>query len=196
MSRNQSWRRWLHGYAPLASGFTATAILLLALAGCAHADVAVEQDLAVRMRDGTLLRADVYRPVRGGPFPVLVFRTPYGKHDAAQDYRIHLKAVERGYAVVLQDVRGRYASGGIFDPYRQEGADGYDTIEWAATQAWSDGRVGTYGLSYPGAVHLSRNLQTGESEAVASTPMAADITIHHDAERPSRLLLPVIRSGP
>jgi hypothetical protein len=132
--------------------FTATAILLVAVAGCVHADVTVDRDAAVRMRDGTLLRADVYRPVHGGPFPVLVYRTPYGKHDAAQDYQIHLKAVERGYAVVLQDVRGRYASDGQFDPYRHEGADGYDTIEWAAAQAWSDGRVGTYGLSYPGAV--------------------------------------------
>jgi putative CocE/NonD family hydrolase len=65
---------------------------------------------------------------------------------------VHRKAVERGYAVILQDVRGRYASDGHFDPYRQEGRDGYDTIEWAAAQAWSDGRVGTYGLSYPGAV--------------------------------------------
>ena len=52
----------------------------------------------------------------------------------------------------MQDVRGRYASDGLFDPYRQERTDGYDTIEWAAAQAWSDGRIGTYGLSYPGAV--------------------------------------------
>ena len=104
------------------------------------------------MRDGVALRADIYRPARGGSFPVLVFRTPYGKHYAAESDRIHLKAVERGYAVILQDVRGRYASDGIFEPYRHEGEDGYDTIEWAAAQAWSDGRIGTYGLSYPGAV--------------------------------------------
>jgi len=104
------------------------------------------------MRDGIVLRADVYRPASGGPFPVLVYRTPYGKSNAAQDYQIHLKAVERGYVVVLQDVRGSYSSDGRFDPYRHEGADGYDTIEWAAAQAWSNGRVGTYGLSYPGAV--------------------------------------------
>jgi hypothetical protein len=111
-----------------------------------------ERDVAIPMRDGTLLRADIYRPVSGGPFPVLVYRTPYDKRSAAQDYQIHLKALERGYAVVLQDVRGRYASDGQFDPYRHEGADGYDTIEWAAAQTWSNGRVGTYGLSYPGAV--------------------------------------------
>ena len=62
------------------------------------------------------------------------------------------RAVERGYAVVVQDVRGRYASDGEFRPYEHEGRDGYDTIEWAARQPWSNGRVGTFGLSYPGAV--------------------------------------------
>jgi uncharacterized protein len=60
--------------------------------------------------------------------------------------------VKRGYAVVIQDVRGRYASDGEFTPYQNEGKDGYDTIEWAAQQPWSDGNVGTFGLSYPGAV--------------------------------------------
>src|SRR5690606_11539821 len=113
---------------------------------------AIERDVAVPMRDGVVLRADVYRPVTGGPFPVLVYRTPYGKHDAADAYDTHLEAVRRGYAVVLQDVRGRYASEGDFDPYRNEGRDGYDTIEWVAAQPWSNGAVGTYGLSYPGAV--------------------------------------------
>lgn len=129
------------------------AALAASAAGCAStAPLHVDRDVAVPMRDGVALRADIYRPARGGKFPVLVFRTPYGKHDAAQSDGVHLKAVRRGYAVVLQDVRGRYGSDGIFDPYRQEGADGYDTIEWAAAQPWSDGRVGTYGLSYPGAV--------------------------------------------
>jgi hypothetical protein len=104
------------------------------------------------MRDGTVLRADVYRPAPSGRYPVLVYRTPYGKSDAARDYSIHLAAVQRGYAVVLQDVRGRYESDGVFDPYAQEGKDGFDTIEWAARQPWSNGKVGTFGLSYPGAV--------------------------------------------
>lgn len=128
-------------------------LLIAAVAGCApSANLTVDRDVAIPMRDGVALRADIYRPAQGGPFPVLVFRTPYGKHNAAEGDRIHRKAVDRGYAVVLQDVRGRYASDGLFEPYRQERADGYDTIEWAAAQAWSDGRIGTYGLSYPGAV--------------------------------------------
>src|SRR5437660_2918401 len=62
------------------------------------------------------------------------------------------RAIQRGYAVVIQDVRGRYASGGEFRPYENEGRDGFDTIEWAAQQRWSSGDVGTFGLSYPGAV--------------------------------------------
>ena len=132
----------------------ATLVAALAVvAGCAAAaGERVERDVAVPMRDGVVLRADIHRPAGEGKFPVLVFRTPYGKHNAADSDGVHAKAVARGYAVVMQDVRGRYASDGHFDPYRQEGADGYDTIEWAAKQPWSDGRVGTYGLSYPGAV--------------------------------------------
>ena len=112
----------------------------------------VDRKVMMPMRDGVLLRADLYRPAGAGPFPVLVFRTPYGKHYAALSDGVHAKAVARGYAVLMQDVRGRYASEGHFDPYRQERKDGYDTIEWAAAQPWSDGRVGTWGLSYPGAV--------------------------------------------
>jgi putative CocE/NonD family hydrolase len=112
----------------------------------------VETNVAIPMRDGVVLRADVYRPPGVGPFPVLLYRTPYGKHFAVESYQTHLSAVERGYAVVLQDVRGRYASDGLFVPYRNEGSDGYDSIEWAAAQPWSNGDVGTFGLSYPGAV--------------------------------------------
>jgi putative CocE/NonD family hydrolase len=121
----------------------------------------VERDLAVPMRDGIVLRADVYQqPETVGRRPVLVYRTPYGKHNAADSYQTHLKAVARNYVVVLQDVRGRHASDGRFDPYRQEGADGYDTIEWAAAQPWSNGIVGTYGLSYPGAVQWLAAMET------------------------------------
>jgi putative CocE/NonD family hydrolase len=111
-----------------------------------------EHNVPIEMRDGVILRANVWRPPGNGRFPVLLYRTPYGKDFAEGDYSTHRRAVERGYAVVLQDVRGRYASEGEFYPYRNEGRDGYDTIEWAARQPWSNGLVGTYGLSYPGAV--------------------------------------------
>jgi putative CocE/NonD family hydrolase len=110
------------------------------------------RDVAVPMRDGVKLRADLLLPAGDERFPVLVYRTPYGKHNAEKDYTTFVHAAERGYAVVIQDVRGRYASEGEFVAYQQEGHDGYDTIEWAAAQSWSNGSVGTFGLSYPGAV--------------------------------------------
>jgi putative CocE/NonD family hydrolase len=112
----------------------------------------VTKDVAVPMRDGVVLRADVVLPASAGRFPTLVYRTPYSKQFALKAGSTFEKAVARGYAVVIQDVRGRYASDGDFSPYQNEGHDGYDTIEWAARQPWSDGNVGTFGLSYPGAV--------------------------------------------
>jgi putative CocE/NonD family hydrolase len=114
--------------------------------------ITVENNVAVPLRDGIVLRADVLRPAGAGKFPVLVYRTPYGKDAAQQEYTTLQHAVERGYAVVIVDVRGRYHSDGDFRPYENEGRDGYDTIEWAAAQPWSNKAVGTFGLSYPGAV--------------------------------------------
>ena len=76
----------------------------------------VEKNVAVPMRDGVILRADVLRPSGGGVFPVLVYRTPYGKEPALGEYTTFRHAVEHGYAVVVQDVRGRYASDGEFRP--------------------------------------------------------------------------------
>lgn len=110
-----------------------------------------ESGVAVPMRDGVILRAEVWRPAATGKFPTLVYRTPYGAKRAL-DSSIMAKAVACGYAVVVQDVRGRYESAGEYLAYPQEGRDGYDTIEWAARQPWSDGNIGTFGLSYPGAV--------------------------------------------
>ena len=109
-------------------------------------------DVAVPMRDGTILRADVWLPKPEGRFSTLIYRTPYGKQYASREWTTFDSVVVHGYAVVIQDVRGRYASAGEFVPYQNEGKDGFDTIEWAAAQPWSDGNVGTFGLSYPGAV--------------------------------------------
>ncbi len=120
----------------------------------------VEKNVPVPMRDGIVLRANVWHPATEGPFPTLVYRTPYGKDNTETWYTTHLRAVERGYAVVIQDVRGRYESEGEFFPYINEGHDGFDSIEWAAQQPWSNGSVGTYGLSYPGAVQWLAALES------------------------------------
>ena len=135
----------------LAVGFGLLAALLAAAPGPGAESPVVERGVAIPMRDGVRLQADVLRPSGAGRFPTLVYRTPYGrKHAEGND--VVRAALGRGYAVVLVDVRGRYGSGGAFVPYVNEGRDGYDTIEWAAGQAWSTGEIGTFGLSYPGAV--------------------------------------------
>jgi len=109
----------------------------------------------VPMRDGVHLAADVYRPARAGafvdtPLPALLERTPYSKDASDRVEANGIWYAERGYAVVLQDVRGRYRSEGTFSFLTQEPADGYDTIEWMARQPWCNGKVGTLGLSYAG----------------------------------------------
>jgi putative CocE/NonD family hydrolase len=125
---------------------------------------AVDRHVPVAMRDGTILRADVWRPDDEAAHPTLLQRSPYGKSpgrisivDAGLD---PLRAVEAGYVVVLQDTRGRFASDGRFDPFRDERADGADTIAWAAAQPWSDGQVGMYGGSYFGATQLLAAAET------------------------------------
>jgi hypothetical protein len=104
----------------------------------------------IPMRDGVRLSANVFLPSERGHFPAILERTPYGKGDGiTPNYQAF---VERGYAVVAQDVRGRYASEGVFDPLRQEAVDGDDTLNWIARQPWSDGGIGMIGGSYRGIV--------------------------------------------
>jgi putative CocE/NonD family hydrolase len=112
--------------------------------------VLVERDLGVPMRDGTTLRADVYRPEGAKPGPALLLRTPY---DAAVSMIPSSgidpeRAAEAGYVLVCQDVRGQYRSEGDFYTFSAEGADGYDSVEWVAAQPWCDGTVGMVGRSY------------------------------------------------
>jgi putative CocE/NonD family hydrolase len=114
--------------------------------------VRIERDSEARMRDGVVLRADVLRPARAGRFPALLVRTPYGKKTEWGEDEFAMRAARAGYVVVVQDVRGRFRSEGVFDPYRQEGHDGYDTIAWVAGLPFCNGQVGLTGLSYPAAV--------------------------------------------
>jgi hypothetical protein len=110
--------------------------------------VTIERGVPVKMRDGVTLRADICRPKAEGKFPVLLTRTPYDRNGAVD---FCLKAVPRGYVVIAQDVRGRYASEGDWYPFKYESQDGYDTVEWAAALPYSNGKVGMFGGSYVGA---------------------------------------------
>src|SRR5436190_1255282 len=113
--------------------------------------ILTEVGVPVAMPDGTTLLADIHRPDSRDPAPVLLMRTPYGRSMALgnQFFEGH-RFVREGYAVVVQDVRGRFDSDGEFYPFRNEAADGVETIGWAAHQPWSSGRVGMIGASYVG----------------------------------------------
>lgn len=115
--------------------------------------VIVERDVPVGMRDGVVLRADVYRPAPPAAAPAVLARTPYDRTfpltpPATLDPE---RATEAGYALVCQDVRGRHGSDGRFYPFRSERSDGYDSVEWVAAQPWCDGAVAMVGRSYTAA---------------------------------------------
>jgi hypothetical protein len=112
--------------------------------------VVYERNVAVKMRDGVTLRADIYRPQAEGKFPVLLQRTPYNKDRS----ELGLRGAARGYVVIVQDVRGRYASEGEWYTFVNEPNDGYDTVEWAAALPYSNGKVGMFGGSYVGATQM------------------------------------------
>jgi putative CocE/NonD family hydrolase len=119
--------------------------------GCekmAQNTLTVDRDCDVPMRDGVVLKADIYRPQTPEPLPVILQRTPYGKGYSSTSFA--LIAAERGYAVVIQDTRGRWASEGDGYPLVHEKVDGYDTLEWITQQPWSNGKVGMCGMSYLG----------------------------------------------
>ena len=119
--------------------------------------VSVDLDIGVPMSDGTGLATDVIRPAGGGSVPAVVVRTPYDRRTpASRSLQVNaLGLAEAGYAVVIQDARGRFASGGVFEPFVNEQADGVDTIEWVAEQPWCNGRVGMAGISYLGFCQLA-----------------------------------------
>lgn len=122
--------------------------LLLALAGAAAAQPVVQLHVRIPMRDGVRLCTNVFRPALQGRFPAVLHRTPYRK--SSQVTPSIQAFLDRGYAVVTQDVRGRYDSDGEFQQFLQEEQDGADTLTWITRQSWSDGKVAMFGGSYVG----------------------------------------------
>ncbi|MGB9722300.1 MAG: CocE/NonD family hydrolase [Chloroflexia bacterium] len=118
-------------------------------------EVEVEADLAIPMPDGVILRADHYFPRPAGSYPTLLIRTPYGRRATgdllARGMTVLLRCfAERGYHVLIQDVRGRFDSGGTFEPMVYEAGDGLATVEWLAGRPWFNGTLGMWGPSYLG----------------------------------------------
>lgn len=125
--------------------------LLLTVCAAATYDVKIENNVDVKMRDGVVLRADIYRPRTPGKYPVILERTPYDKRGGVG---FGLKVAGLGYVYIIQDVRGRNASEGDWYAFKFEPNDGYDTVEWAAALPYANGKVGMFGGSYVGATQM------------------------------------------
>jgi putative CocE/NonD family hydrolase len=139
--------------------------------------ILVEKHISVPMRDGVKLATDVYRPNEEGTFPVIIQRLPYSKDRPALTMMMTdvFRLVQEGYVVVFQDTRGQFVSEGTFNPFFQEPADGADTIAWAASQPWSNGKVGLAGGSYFGATQWLAAREAPEAlKAIVPTVTSAD----------------------
>jgi uncharacterized protein len=139
----------------------------------------VEYGLSVPMRDGTRQAADVFRPTTPGPHPTLLMRTPYNKLATPTSGHLFffdfLAAARAGYAVVVQDVRGRYASEGRFRQFEDETSDGADSIAWLLEQDWCNGSVGLFGGSYAGATqYLATLSKPGAVKAIVPALTASE----------------------
>ncbi len=108
--------------------------------------ITTDVNVSARMRDGAVLRADIYRPSQDGRFPAILARTPYGK-SRGSGYMDPPRFARSGYVVVIQDCRGTGESEGEYYPWDCDTEDGYDTVEWLAAQPWCDGNVGMMGAS-------------------------------------------------
>ncbi len=117
--------------------------------------VRIDKNIEVPMRDGVILRADVWRPNDNNLYPAIISRTPYQKErSVGNDFLPFDQTAAAGYAVVVQDTRGRFASDGEWEGFmwHLEAPDTYDTVEWVAAQPWCNGSVGLWGISYVAAI--------------------------------------------
>jgi putative CocE/NonD family hydrolase len=134
--------------------------------------VSVDYNVAIPMRDGVTLYGDLYRPAGGGRHPVVLERTAYDKSTHAP---FGVRAARAGYALLIQDIRGRWQSEGEFHAFKYEQEDGYDTCDWICAQPWSTGRIGMYGGSYVGATQWQAALAGAPGlQAIVPNVTAAD----------------------
>jgi uncharacterized protein len=148
----------------------------MALVDCGNG-VRLERGVKCVLSDGTTLVSDHYYPAGNGPWPTLLMRQPYGRDIASTVVYAHpMWFARRGYHVAIQDVRGRGGSEGEFYPFRSEGRDGAETIDWLSRHAASNGRIGMYGFSYQGATQLLAAVEQPEGlMCIAPHMTAADL---------------------
>ncbi len=159
---------------------TRSAVLALAFLGVtafAEIERTVSEEFAT-MRDGVRLAANVYTPTDAGPWPVILTRTPYTKDNRMFTPGSASRYTDAGYVFVIQDVRGRGHSAGVYAPFANDRLDGHDTVEWAAKQTWSNGKVGISGASAMGIIANLAASANPPSLAAAFVVIAPQSTFH------------------
>ena len=136
---------------------------IIALCGLVNARALAKETILLPMRDGVKLATDVHRPAGTNSLPVILGRTPYNKNGLDG---IGAEAIKRGFILVAQDCRGRFASEGENLPFNLDGPDGFDTLEWIAKQPWCNGRIGTWGGS-AGAITQFQMIASGTDKISA-----------------------------
>ncbi len=140
----------------------------------------VERGVRIPTADGNLLVCDHYAPVGVENAPTILVRSPYGRNHEENLYSASVewfitRFAERGYHVVVQDCRGRFDSGGIFEPFVNEAEDGLATVEWLRQQTWFTGNLGTWGPSYMGMVQWAIAGKVPELKAMVPIFTASQI---------------------
>jgi predicted acyl esterase len=187
MAKRAAWQPTLLAWR---SGALVTLLGVLILAGSGYVrsqqtpDAPSKQTLLLPMRDGVKLATDIYLPAGAGPFPVILIRLPYNKNGLAG---MGADGAKRGYAIVAQDTRGRFASEGenlpFIGDYWGKYADGQETVEWIAKQSWCNGKIGTFGGSALGITQLGL-AGTGTDKLSAQLIQVATPRFYHDAVFP------------
>ena len=165
--------------------FVALSFLALLVSTAA---LASHQEVMVPMRDGVKLATNVFLPEGEGPFPVVLSRTPYNKGPAEKREKSEKQYTERGYARVVQDCRGRFASEGEYRAFIDDMNDGYDTLEWIAKQPWSTGKVGMVGGSALG-ITANHAAMSGHPALKCNVVIVAHGSSYHNSGYPGGVFL-------
>ena len=149
---------------------------------------AASQEVMVPMRDGVKLATNVFLPEGEGPWPVVLTRTPYGKGKAQAREKQEANFTGHGYVRVVQDCRGRFGSEGEYRAFIDDMDDGYDTVEWAARQPWSNGKVGMVGGSAMG-ITANHAAMSGAPHLLANVVTVAHGSSYHNSGYPGGVFL-------
>ena len=164
-------------------------LCMMWLVSCFSATALAEfKEVMVPMRDGVKLATNVFLPAGEGPWPVVLSRTPYGKGRAKDREKQEAEYLKRGYVRIVQDCRGKFDSEGAYRAFIDDMEDGYDTVEWAAVQSWSNGKIGMTGGSALG-ITANHAAMSGAPHLICNVVVVGHGSSYHYSGYPGGVFL-------